>query len=497
MKIVFCGPPHSGKSVFIANLVDTLPSDAYTIIRACPDGEGIWSNNQNQRETSRVRKKGTFTKSFIKDTCQAIDKQTNKIVLVDVGGAISKENKEIMKHCDSFVVISNEKVKKREWLEFGEKLGLECMGCFDSSLEGQEEIYARDPFLQGNIVGLERGKLLENSPIIKGMASDMIRKSKYAAYAKPEQETFAGVMIENTEWGFALGCGTEIEAEDGTPIKKVTWQEKAIPAIYEAIQQKVQPNTAIRINGIRANFALAAICKAISKQGITDISTYDIRSKQYIPIRNLPKKRGIQQAEGLSYTIIENAETIFMDIDITKETYTLEDYKKCILPKIKEKKNLFLSGKIPLWLLASISNSYNANRIFTFQPGKGFTCIASANEQELGTMVEEVKGIPIHSYFEDKKEKQTATLPAVIPKQGIWSKVRAWVASRKEKKELSKYREHTIVAQESTREQHFETEKNKFQLELKKGVPSEIKTIEQTSSNTTKQPERVPTDRGE
>ena len=51
MKIVFCGPPHSGKSVFIANLIDKMPTDAYTIIRACPDGEGTWSNNKNQNET--------------------------------------------------------------------------------------------------------------------------------------------------------------------------------------------------------------------------------------------------------------------------------------------------------------------------------------------------------------------------------------------------------------------------------------------------------------
>lgn len=85
MKIVFCGPPHSGKSVFIANLIDKMPTDAYTIIRACPDGEGTWSNNKNQKETTNVRKKGKFTKSFIDDACKAIDNQSNKIVLVDVG----------------------------------------------------------------------------------------------------------------------------------------------------------------------------------------------------------------------------------------------------------------------------------------------------------------------------------------------------------------------------------------------------------------------------
>ncbi len=90
MKNCFCGPPHSGKSVFIANLIDKLPTDAYTIIRACPDGEGTWSNNKIKKKHPPFEKKGKFTKTFIDDVCNAIDNQTNKIVLVDVGGVMSK-----------------------------------------------------------------------------------------------------------------------------------------------------------------------------------------------------------------------------------------------------------------------------------------------------------------------------------------------------------------------------------------------------------------------
>ena len=41
-----------------------MPTDAYTINRACPDGEGTWSNNKNQNETTIVRKKGKFKKKF-------------------------------------------------------------------------------------------------------------------------------------------------------------------------------------------------------------------------------------------------------------------------------------------------------------------------------------------------------------------------------------------------------------------------------------------------
>ena len=369
MKVVFCGPPHSGKSVFIANLIDKLPTDAYTIIRACPDGEGTWSNNKNQEETSAVRKKGKFTKTFIDDVCNAIDNQTNKIVLVDVGGVMSKENEQIFKHCDSFVILSSDEKKKEEWLEFGQKLGLECIGCLDSSLEGQEEIYTKKPYFQGKVVGMERGKILEDFPVIKGLASDIIQKSKYTEKIETSNKDYEGTMIDDTELGFELGYGKEVLLEDGIPIKKVRWQEKAIPQIYQTIQEKVSVDSPVRINGIRANFILCAICKASKEQGVKDISTYDIRSKQYIPIRDLPKKKGLKQSEGLVYHLIENKENIFMDIDITTEQYSLEDYQQCILPQIKEDKNLYLSGRMPLWLLASISSSYDANRIFTFQPG--------------------------------------------------------------------------------------------------------------------------------
>jgi len=537
LKIVFCGPPHSGKSVFIANLISKMPTDAYTIIRACPDGEGTWSNNKNQNETTIVRKKGEFTQAFIEDACQAIDNQSNAIVLVDVGGVISKENAQVFKHCDSFFVVSNDENKKREWLEFGQELGLQCVGCVDSSLDGQEAIYSRTPFFQGRITDLQRGKILENSSVINAVVSDIIRKSKYGEKAqakklfddklksndksqfydeskadnKPQadKETQTEfneiaeneIFIDDTQLGFELGYGKEILTEDGTLIKNVRWEESALPKIYKAISEKlnrdksyemtdekensdafyktfddgIKPDKSyetndektefdksIRLNGIRANFVLCAIAKAAKQNGVKNIITYDIRTQSYIPIKDLPKRKDINWlyehnipgesehaasaefdynisevseydnsdvieynvseipeydnlnennqnnirysfSKGLIYTIVENKENIFMDIDIIKEKYSLEDYEKCILPQIQENKNLYISGRIPLWLLASISNSYDPNRIFTFQPGKGFTCISSANEKELGMIVDGVEGININQYFEDKK----------------------------------------------------------------------------------------------
>lgn len=475
MKIVFCGPSHSGKSVFIANLIDKLPTDACTVIRACPDGEGTWSNNRNQNETNIVRKKGEFTKSFIDNACLAIDNQTNKIVLVDVGGAISEENEQIFQHCDSFFVLSNDEKKKSEWMKFGKALGLKCIGCLDSSLEGQEAIYSREPYLQGKIVGLKRGNLLENSSVIRAVVSDIVQKSKYGQETDLTNSEFSGIVIDDTALGFELGYGKEILTEDGTPIKKVRWSESALPKIYQAMQKKFTSERPVRINGIRANFVLCAICKAAKKHGVKSISAYDIRTKSYIPIKNISKEKGIKQAPGLSYNLIENKENIFLDIDITKEQYSLEDYEQCILPQIKENKNLYLSGRMPLWLLASISNSYNSNRIFTFQPGKGFTCVSSINEKELGTIVDGADGIDINQYFADKRDRNQAKLPTAVRKQGFLSKVRGWIDRLRG--ENIKYLNNAIKANVVSQAEATTSGKSAFQSSLQEWTSKEPKDL--------------------
>ena len=431
MKIVFCGPPHSGKSVFIANLVDKLPTDAYTIIRACPDGEGTWSNNEKQEETNMVRKKGKFTEKFIDGACKAIDNQTNKIVLVDVGGIMSKENEKVFKHCDSFVVLSSDEENKRKWQKFGENLGLECIGSLDSVLIGEEEIYSRTPYLEGKITGLDRGRTLENSSILNALVSDIVKRSKYLE--KNKQNNTDENFIDDTELGFKLGYGKELYTEDGTAVKKVKWAEQAVPFVYTEILKRVDSEKELKINGIRANFIVCAICKAAKQKGTKDIKLYDIMMKKYIPIILPTKKRGLKIANGLKYTIIESKEDIFMDVDITEENYSLENYEKIKIPKINEKKNLYLSGRMPLWLLASICNSYDSNKIFTFQPGKGFTCVSSIDEKDLGKIVDGIDGIDINTFFKDKMQEEKNNSLTVIKKENLLSKIRSILSKNNEK----------------------------------------------------------------
>ena len=114
-------------------------------------------------------------------------------------------------------------------------------------------------------MGLERGEILEDSVVIKAIVSDIVQKSRYGEKEKIAESEYTGSIIDDTELGFELGYGKEIFTEDGTPIKKVRWSENALPKIYQAIQEKLISGQAVRINGIRANFVLCAICKAAKR----------------------------------------------------------------------------------------------------------------------------------------------------------------------------------------------------------------------------------------
>ena len=38
IRIIFCGPPHSGKSVLLSTIYKNLPQSHTAIVRAAPDG---------------------------------------------------------------------------------------------------------------------------------------------------------------------------------------------------------------------------------------------------------------------------------------------------------------------------------------------------------------------------------------------------------------------------------------------------------------------------
>ena len=127
MKTIVCGPPHSGKSVLVSNLVRLMPTDSFQRITANGDGEGTWSNNPNQEDVKPVRYKSSNSPQEFANWHERIVTATQDIVLVDVGGKIQADKSPLFDACDSFIVISNDPEKIKEWMRFGEQHNCTCL----------------------------------------------------------------------------------------------------------------------------------------------------------------------------------------------------------------------------------------------------------------------------------------------------------------------------------------------------------------------------------
>ena len=116
------GPPHSGKSVFLAELYRQLlarkPSGTF-LQRACPDGEGMWSAESDPALVAEIRRKGKFSAEFVAFTLNAIPNLGKGMprVLLDLGGIRSAENAEILRRSTHLIIITSKDEEIERFLD--------------------------------------------------------------------------------------------------------------------------------------------------------------------------------------------------------------------------------------------------------------------------------------------------------------------------------------------------------------------------------------------
>lgn len=166
--IIVCGPPHSGKSVFFSALKHHLPRRNTRLFRACPDGEGTWSQKSDDHVAQAVRQKGSFSPEFMEFALNGIDNISARRTLVDVGGIRSKENGDIFRKGTHAVVLcrTDKPEEKAAWEEFAKANGLIVLASLDSALEGEQAAHIDDNgTIRGKVVGLERGQEINSAAV--------------------------------------------------------------------------------------------------------------------------------------------------------------------------------------------------------------------------------------------------------------------------------------------------------------------------------------------
>lgn len=166
--IVFCGPPHAGKSVLLRRITQALHkmNVPHHAIRACPDGEGNWSQDADETTVQQIRIKGDWTDEFTERVCQDIKKRQLPM-LIDVGGKPQGLQLDIFQYCTHALLLlhRHDTQSITFWQTLVERNGLLSLAHLYSELDGVSTVTATVPTIEGTITGLQRHVMSAN-PVI-------------------------------------------------------------------------------------------------------------------------------------------------------------------------------------------------------------------------------------------------------------------------------------------------------------------------------------------
>lgn len=165
--VLIGGPPHSGKSVLVYSLTQALRARgvAHYALRACPDGEGDFSNEADQAVIRLIRRKGQFNEAFTSYVSTYL-RERRLPLLVDVGGRPTDDQIAVFSLCTGAVLLVGERPDDPtayardhgHWLDIIDRAGLTLLADLRSDLHGDNHLAAMMPVVRGTLSGLERGQ---------------------------------------------------------------------------------------------------------------------------------------------------------------------------------------------------------------------------------------------------------------------------------------------------------------------------------------------------
>jgi hypothetical protein len=384
MKVIFCGPPHSGKSVLVNNLLRLMPSEEVERIEANGDGEGWWTNNPNQQETDSVRHDNKTANSLHEFEVwrQRVFNAAPDIVLVNIGGRLSDDKAAIFGVCDHFVILckNGDEELARQWMQFGQSNGCKCLAWLDSELEGEDEIFSNHDVLRARITHLERGNdRIVESPVLRALAEKIIRESFYDV-----------PIVDFYQIGRQLGFAHTWKMGNGKAISPVFYPYKKVLELYRYLEANFQPDKRYKILGANANFVAVIAASVLGNDRLDNIAFFDKWTHQYIAPCLLEKAKEPKN-DDIDIRIVETSDSVSLYFTINSIDIDNSRFRFYQLPVINEDKDLYVSGRFPNWFTVSVMLSYH-NPVKYFRiPGiaegasESYLCVDAYDKEKLGS----------------------------------------------------------------------------------------------------------------
>ncbi len=352
------GPPHSGKSVLIYSLSQALRVRGveHYALRACPDGEGDWSNEAPPKWVRQIRIKGQWTPQWIERISRDIERR-HLPLLVDVGGLPTPEQAEMFGRCTHAVLLTPDDASRARWRDLVGQHGLPLLADLHSSLQGQDRLDVQEPHVQGVLAGLER-----NSQA-KGPAFEALVESLAQRFAADGAELRRRHLASAP---FEIAVDLDRLARTlGAPFQgaRPGWQPSDLPLLLDYLPAA----TPLAAFGRGSSWVHAALARLAHP---ARYASFDVRlgwvEAQRLAAGETPP------AGPVSWQVQQFAGVMRFTATLPDHYIDISQLGEVAAPLAPAGVGVILSGRLPLWLFTSLAQTYAAaSWLAVHQPALG------------------------------------------------------------------------------------------------------------------------------
>ncbi|MBV9615090.1 MAG: hypothetical protein JO011_21390 [Ktedonobacteraceae bacterium] len=340
--ILIGGPPHTGKSVLTYSLTQALRKRSidHYVIRACPDGEGDWSQEIDREAVRLIRVKGQWKPEFVRSVCYALEHRHFPL-LVDVGGKPTEWQMSIMHHCTHALLLlrPDDETSTQFWLQLVKDNGLLPLARIHSVVDGASAIVSHFPVLEGTLSGLNRHTL------VQGPLFDTLVERILALFTSHSSEELRREYF-NIAPAKVINLNTLLQVLS-------PHAERWEPEMIQQLLSMLPCHTPLAIYGRGTNWLYGALVEYSFPQPFYQ---FDPRLGWVTPPR---LTIGTATTEAVSITLREDSIATVLSARLVNDYLDYADADQLSFPALPTEKGIILNGKLPLWLVTALVHLYN------------------------------------------------------------------------------------------------------------------------------------------
>lgn len=352
--VLIGGPLHSGKSVLTYSLTQMLREqhvDHY-VLRACPDGEGDFSNEAHPDRVNMIRQKGKFDTLFVERVCQGLQKRHFPL-LVDVGGKPTPEQERIFTHCTHAILIASDPAKLAVWRAMIERINaaagcrIEIIAELHSQLDQPDQLGATTALLGATIGGLHRGHRVNG--LVCTALVEQLRQLFQPSLALQRQAHLASppceIVAEVDRIGRSMGRNPDTNR----------WQVEELPPFLDYLPAQ----TELALYGRAPNWLY---CAAAVHAQPAPFHLFDARLGWVVPVA--VTLTGSPTVAAGTWQTLDTQDAVTVHWQLGQHYLDYEELHSTEAPTVDHRKGVILSCRGPLWLQTALAIAYAGHNLW-------------------------------------------------------------------------------------------------------------------------------------